>query len=671
MLLINKCFYSFIIIILLAALFNTVVYSQTINDHIFPAAQNAKPYIDFDSKGFLINGKRTFIVSAGLEYARIPHQLWYDRLLRIKRAGFNCVEIYTMWNFHEPREGKFDFSGDHDLDGFLAMVKKLNMYAIVRVGPYYCAEWDNGGYPIWLKFKKGLRVREDNKLFEQYVDLFFDKLLPIVFKNQINNGGPVVMVQLENEHPKGWGTNIADGYFSHLQSKALTLGLQVPYFFSGLHHSSDPAGDGKLDDPTRPNPWFSTEFWSVWYSQYGAKPADAGEYDRRTWKIIAHGGNGYNYYMVHGGSNFGYTNNNEDAASYDYGAAIGQAGDIRPIYYTFKRAALFARSFQDILENSVDATSSYNNITSDTSLHISARSSLAGDVIYLDNPGLKEVKTKIAGKSWLTVASGEIYPLVHNFQINSQTTLDWAYTRIFAIVKQGNTTTIILDAEKGMPLSLHFSIKAKVSTSSLSFKIKGTRVDLEDRMTSVQKPKEYIFTTEGQRVRVLAMNRAGTDKTWITEIRDKKYIINGTCYVGNVSINHQTINVEAEMPLSANKPDHVWLYTDDESYLLNGATTQLTKQDVKINLNKWQQKSGSVDVFTDINENNWLRSQLPLPMGADGNITADSWYKTKLHIADGGKYTLQVKGSGRGQAFVDGKSAAMSGRLMIMKYRSI
>jgi beta-galactosidase len=93
-------------------------------------------------------------------------------------------------------------------------------------------------------------------------------------------------------------------------------------------------------------------FGAVWYSQYGAKPGDADLYDRRTWKIIAHGGNGYNYYMVHGGSNFGYTNNDEDAASYDYGAAIGQAGDLRPIYYTFKRAAWFSRSFQDVLENS-------------------------------------------------------------------------------------------------------------------------------------------------------------------------------------------------------------------------------------------------------------------------------------------------------------------------------
>jgi len=164
--------YLFLTLLVLLA-YNAAAYGQSANDHIFPASATAKPYIDFDSKGFLVNGKRTFLVSAGLEYARVSHQLWGDRLLRLKRAGFNCVEIYTMWNFHEPQEGKFDFSGDHDLGAFLVQVKKLGMYAIVRVGPYYCAEWDNGGYPTWLKFKKGLRVREDNKEFEKYVDRFF------------------------------------------------------------------------------------------------------------------------------------------------------------------------------------------------------------------------------------------------------------------------------------------------------------------------------------------------------------------------------------------------------------------------------------------------------------------------------------------------------------------
>jgi beta-galactosidase len=659
-----KIRYAILTFILLLTGF-TAVHSQGSNDHIFPASAVAKPYIDFDSKGFIVQGKRTFIVSAGLEYARIPHELWYDRLLRIKRAGFNCIEIYTIWNFHEEQEGKFNFTGDRDLGKFLDLVKELGMYAIVRVGPYYCAEWDNGGYPIWLKFKKGLSVREDNKPFEQYVDRFFDHLLPVVFKKQINDGGAVILVQLENEHPNGWGTVMPDGYFKHLREKALQMGMQVPYFFSGLHHASDPAGDGKLDDDTRPNPWFSTEFWSVWYSQYGAKPGDAGLYDRRTWKIIAHGGNGYNYYMVHGGSNFGYTNNDEDAASYDYGTAIGQAGDLRPIYYTFKRAAWFGRSFQDVLENSTNASAAYSNITADTALKVSARTSLAGDLIFLDNPGTAKVSTSLningaeellAGKK-IAIQSKEIFPLVHNYKINDKVTLNWAFSRVFAIVKQDNTTTIIVDAESGDPLLLRFNTKGKVTTSSAVVKIGNEQAVIDEKMPAGEIPVEYSFTAGTQTIRVLAMNKAMTDKTWITEIVGKNYIISGLNYVAETAIKSGQFIVTAETPLMKSGAQKAILYTDKKGFVFNVDASKAVQQPV-VDLSGWQYKNASGNAAINVNTSTWLKTNEPQPMGTDADVTADAWYRTTVNIPSNGKYTLQVKGGGRGQAFIDGKPAA-------------
>lgn len=656
--------YILTFVLLLSAF--TKAHSQSANDHIFPATAAARPYIDFDSKGFIVQGKRTFIVSAGLEYARIPHELWYDRLLRIKRAGFNCIEIYTIWNFHEEQEGKFNFTGDRDLGKFLDIVKQLGLYAIVRVGPYYCAEWDNGGYPIWLKFKKGLRVREDNKPFEQYVDRFFDHLLPVVFQRQINKGGAVILVQLENEHPNGWGTVMPDGYFKHLQAKALDLGMQVPYFFSGLHHASDPAGDGKLDDDKRPNPWFSTEFWAVWYSQYGAKPGDAELYDRRTWKIIAHGGNGYNYYMAHGGSNFGYTNNDEDAASYDYGTAIGQAGDLRPIYYTFKRAAWFSRSFQDVLENSTNASAAYSGITKDTALKISARTSSAGDLIFLDNPGTSKLSTSLnikgaedllAGKT-INVQPKEIFPLVHNYKLNNDVTIDWAFTRVFAVVKQANTTTIIVDAEPGDPLLLRFNNKDKVSSKSTVVKIGINDVLIDEKMpVANEMPVEYTFNSGSQTIRVLAMNRALTDKTWITETEGKNYIITGLNYVGETSVKSGQLKIAAETPLTQSAVQKAILYTDSKGIVFNIDTQKGSQQQI-INLSNWQYKNAAINAASNVNTSIGLKSKDPQPMGADADITADAWYRTTLNIPSNGKYTLQVKGGGRGQAFIDSKPAA-------------
>jgi beta-galactosidase len=650
-----KRIYLFLTILICLA-YSTTIKAQSNNDHIFPPSAAAKPYIDFDNKGFLIDGKRTFLASAGLEYARIPHQLWHDRLLRIKRAGFNCIEIYTIWNFHEAREGKFDFTGDRDLNLFLKEVKDLGMYSIVRVGPYYCAEWDNGGYPIWLKFKKGLRVREDNPPFEKYVDRFFDHLLPIVFNNQVNKGGSVILVQLENEHPKGWGTIMPDGYFKHLQTKALSMGLQVPYFFSGLHHDSDPAGNGKLDDAARPNPWFSTEFWSVWYSQYGAKPGDAALYDRRTWKIIANGGNGYNYYMAHGGSNFGYTNNDEDAASYDYGAAIGQTGDLRPIYYTFKRAAWFARSFQEVLENSTDATVKYGGIVSDTAIKISARKSPVGDLVFLENPGSVPVKVKPSGSNiTITIAPGEIYPLIRHFLLADNVVLESANTRVIAITKQYNVTTIIVDAEKNKPLSLLFST---VETSSTSDDINIYQEDVGGLMPITDKPLEYRFTMANQTIRVLAMNKQLINNTFITDADGKQYIITGAPYIAGITKVGRQLQVQTEMPLTGAKQDDVWLYTDTSSIVLKATDLPKAKQPDAIKLSKWEAKTASNAANNNYNTNQWLSSKAPLPMGADGDITADAWYRTSLNIPAAGKYTLQVNGNGRGQAFIDGEPAA-------------
>jgi beta-galactosidase len=733
---------------------------SVINDHMFPAQPAAKPFSDFDSKGFLVNGKRTFLVSAGIEYARMPHQLWQDRLLRLKRAGFNCVEIYTIWNFHEPLEGKFEFSGDHDLDGFLALVKKLGMYAIVRVGPYYCAEWDQGGYPVWLRFKPGLRVREPNALFEKYVDRYFDHLLPLVMKHQINRGGPVILVQLENEHPKGWGTIMPDQYFKHLQEKALGMGLQVPYFFSGVHHSTDPAGDSTLDDAARPNPWFSTEYWSMWYTQYGARKGDAAKYDRSTWKIIANGGSGYNIYMAYGGSNFGYTNNDEDAASYDYGAAVGQAGDLRPLYYTFKRAAYFARSFQDILENSSDAFGKYQKLMKsrsklpDTAVRLMARTSPAGDLIFLDNPGSRKAAASIAvdqaGLSNKTDSAfpgsllpevkvnlkpGEIYPVIHNFRLNSSTVLDWAVTRVYGISKQNHTTTILVQAEAGEQVVMRFLLKtaihARLITGGQSgvaakneFKQSGNRIVLNTIAKAVSpagkavsQPASYSFRTGKDFIRILVMSAAEMDYTWNTENPAVNGIVTGVPYLAEVKLEGGKIIANAESPLvTRTVPENstpagqsnaaisafsvpknsasghivpglqgsgAKIYLEHGSQELSvdnsqqadrkGAFAKAPSQSgsqhlqqehtasaigLTADLTDWAYKNASLSAAPDFDDSKWLKTEDPVQMGADQDISADAWYRTKISIPEAGMYSMQAEGGDRGTIFIDGHQVA-------------
>lgn len=639
------------------------LYAQA-NDFMFPAAQEAKKNIDFDSRGFIINGKRTFLVSAGMEYARIPHQLWYDRLLRLKRAGFNCVEVYTFWNFHEPHEGQFEFTGDQDLNAFLKLVKQLGMYAIPRVGPYYCAEWDSGGYPIWLRFKDNMIVRTPDPQFEKYMDRFFDKLLPIIVNNQINKGGAVVLVQLENEHPASWGTNIPNQYFQHLKDKAVAMGIQVPYFFSGLNHGSDPAGQKPtLDEPNRPSPWFTTEFWSVWYNLYGSTQKDADTYGRRTWKIIAHGGNGYNYYMAHGGTNFNYSFSHEDAASYDYGAAVGQTGDLRPIYYQFKRNALFARSFENILENSVNSDN-YKNLTSDTGIVVSARHSNAGDIVFFDHASASDASLSLqvgslSNQAKLILGPGEIFPVVHNFELSSGITLDWGLSRILGICKQGNTVTVVAYGPAGSAgdILLTSKVTPSIIKGSKPISINGNKLTIH-AVFDAAKPNVYSFRSGKQTVRVLALNTTLADRTWFIDHDNRNYVVTGPEYVAEMQSSNDHIKVNVEHFWQQKDVYPTWLYGDGFAKTIPAKAAAVPNAASKFT-GDWQAKTASAAADAKFDDSNWKKSEKALEMGADGDISADAWYRTNVNVKQDGTYKLDInKGGGRFIVFIDGKRVA-------------
>jgi beta-galactosidase len=321
------------------------------NSEIFPPLPPAESAIHWKDGYFIINGQPTFITSGEMHYARIPRELWKDRIWRSKMMGFNCMQMYVFWNASEGREGKWNFEDNLDLDAWLSDVQAAGMYAVVRVGPYSCAEWEHGGFPAWLTSKPEMTLRDSGPQFLKYADAHLAQVEQIVAKHQINHGGNVLMVQLENEHREGWGTEHND-YLQHLYDQARANGLEIPLFFSGLHHGGDPSGQTPYK--LGPSPWFTTEFWTGWIGRYGDMDDKVlQEKIAGTWKIIAFGGAGYDYYMVHGGTNFGYSGDSF-MTSYDYSAPIGETGQFHNFYAYAKRAALFARSFNELLTGSHD-----------------------------------------------------------------------------------------------------------------------------------------------------------------------------------------------------------------------------------------------------------------------------------------------------------------------------
>jgi beta-galactosidase len=620
------------------------------NDSFFPPQPAAQGAINFDGKGFLINGQRTFIVSAGMEYARVPRELWADRLMRFKRAGFNCTEFYAFWNYHEPQSGQFDFSGNRDLDAYLKLAKSLGLYAIARVGPYYCAEWDSGGYPVWLRFVPDLQVRNANAPFEQYVSRFWGKLLPIIATNQISRGGNVILVQLENEHPGGSGTDgLGNPYFRFLQTTALADGLEVPYFFSGVHHGGDPAGNRPWSSAARNTPWFTTEFWCDWFSDYGETPANVRDKDWDTWKIIAFGGNGYNYYMAHGGTDFDYFNNDEDAASYDYGAAVGQTGDLRPEYYKFKRAAWFARSFQSILETSDNATGTYASASTNSAVGVTARASAAGTILFLGNAGTSAQMTKVTfnGVAYpqtgsLTVNRNEIMPVVTGYAIIPGVTLNVAPTRILGITQQAGTTTMVIYGQAGSASELYFSVPTgtTISSGAPALSLNGTNLTLQTTYPA-SGVADFSFQTGSRRVRILAMSDTLADDTWFVDAGGQNCVIVGPQYVGDVTLTNGYLQLVTEKPWQNPVNNPVIAYGPADAPMSLSAMTTPGSHPGAATLTAWQTMSGTSEAAPGYDASGWLSSSSgPQQMGADGDVSCYAWYRTTLNISTAGTNSI-------------------------------
>lgn len=311
---------------------------------------------------FLLNGEPFVVKAAELHYPRIPQPYWDQRIKLCKALGMNTVCLYTFWNSHEPREGEFDFSGQNDLRKFIELCQANDMKVILRPGPYVCAEWEMGGLPWWLLKKKDIRLRENDPYFLERVDKFQKALAEQVGDLTIAGGGPIIMVQVENEYgsygtDKEYVGNIRDMLRRNF-GEDVTL-FQCDWASNFLNNGLDDLiwtmnfGTGANVDQqfaplkeVRPDsPLMCSEFWSGWFDKWGAnhetRPAAdmiAG-IDEMLGKGIS-----FSLYMTHGGTNWGHWAGANspgfapDVTSYDYDAPISESGQTTPKYHALRKA---------------------------------------------------------------------------------------------------------------------------------------------------------------------------------------------------------------------------------------------------------------------------------------------------------------------------------------------
>ena len=320
-------------------------------------ACSPKERIKLDGGTFNIDGKDVQLICGEMHYARIPHEYWRDRLKRARAMGLNTISVYVFWIFHESQPGEFDFSGQADVAEFVRLAQEEDLYVILRPGPYACAEWDFGGYPSWLLKEKDMVYRSKDARFLQYCERYIKALGEQLAPLTINNGGNILMVQVENEY----GSYDADKeYLAALRDMIKEAGFNVPLFTcdgggqveAGHIDGALPTLNGvfsedifKIIDKYHPGgPYFVAEFYPAWFDVWGQHHSTV-DYKRPAEQLDWMLGRGVSIsmYMFHGGTNFWYTNGANTAGgyrpqptSYDYDAPLGEWGNCYPKYHAFR-----------------------------------------------------------------------------------------------------------------------------------------------------------------------------------------------------------------------------------------------------------------------------------------------------------------------------------------------
>lgn len=308
---------------------------------------------------FLLDGKPFLIKAGEMHPSRVPHQYWADRLRMIHAMGLNTVSIYVFWNVHEPREGEFNFSGDADIAEFVRLAQKEGLWVVLRPGPYCCAEWEFGGFPWWLLKDHDLKVRSQDPRFLAAAAAYMKKLGEQLAPLQITHGGPIIMVQVENEYGSYGSDHV---YMGKILDMDRAAGFDVPFFTAdgggqmmanghlpgvlpGLNGGGGPGIMQEIGKYRPHGPWFVPEFYPGWLDHWGEPHAHTGigGLVRETeWKLT--NDVSFSYYMIYGGTSFGFMNGanygghfQPQPTSYDYDSPIDEMGRPTDKYFALRK----------------------------------------------------------------------------------------------------------------------------------------------------------------------------------------------------------------------------------------------------------------------------------------------------------------------------------------------
>ncbi|KAG5330188.1 BGAL galactosidase, partial [Acromyrmex heyeri] len=323
-------------------------------------------HVDYENNKFLLDGKPFQYISGSFHYFRTPRQYWRDRLRKMRAAGLNAISTYVEWSLHEPEPGQFNWTGDADLVNFLNIAQEEDLFVLLRPGPYICAERDMGGLPYWLlREVPNINLRTKDADFVRYATLYLNEILNKIRPLLRGNGGPIIMVQIENEYGSYYACDTeymdmlkevfvkkvgnkallytTDGAAASLLRCGFVSGAYATVDFGTANNVTNSFLSMRLYQPR--GPLVNSEFYPGWLTHWG-EPFQRIKTEavvKSLEEMLALGAS-VNFYMFYGGTNFGFTSGANGGAgvyspqltSYDYDAPLTEAGDPTPKYFAIR-----------------------------------------------------------------------------------------------------------------------------------------------------------------------------------------------------------------------------------------------------------------------------------------------------------------------------------------------
>ncbi|MBM7568246.1 beta-galactosidase [Paenibacillus sacheonensis] len=307
--------------------------------------------LQLSASSLRINGQSEIILCASLFYFRIPRALWRDRIEQVKAFGYNAIDVYFPWNYHEREEGSWDFTGERDAEAFLQLAKEAGLWVVARPGPYICSEWDGGGLPAYLFAKEHMVIRSADPAYMGAVKKWYDRIIPMLANYELSRGGTVICVQLENELDF-YDCPDPAAYIAGLRDMALGGGIEVPliacagqgglYEASGLVEGVVPTCNFYPNDR---DPAFEAKAASYGQRLAGMNvPLMVTETNRSHFllrRLLSCGAKLIGPYLQVSGTNFGFTNGTNNwgdplafmTSDYDFHGMISPEGHVRKEAY--------------------------------------------------------------------------------------------------------------------------------------------------------------------------------------------------------------------------------------------------------------------------------------------------------------------------------------------------